>query len=124
GRRITDPAELARLRGLAIPPAWRDVWICPRADGHLQATGLDEKGRKQYLYHPRWRAARDENKFARMAQFAACLPAIRRRARAEVRRPGLPREKVLAAVVLLLEKTLIRVGNEEYARQNGSYGLT
>ena len=124
GKPIGDPDHLARIKSLVIPPAWTEVWICPRADGHLQATGRDAKGRKQYRYHPRWRTVRDESKYDRMMAFAAALPAIRKRTEADLTRPGLPREKVLAAVVRLLEKTLIRVGNEEYARSNRSFGLT
>jgi DNA topoisomerase-1 len=124
GRQIRDTATLARIRSLAIPPAYRDVWICPYANGHLQATGRDARGRKQYRYHPRWRATRDATKFDRMLEFGAALPRIRRRVALDLRRPGLPREKVLAAIVRLLECTLIRVGNEEYARANGSFGLT
>jgi DNA topoisomerase-1 len=115
---------LDRIRSLAIPPAWTDVWICPAANGHLQATGRDARGRKQYRYHARWREVRDEVKYGRLIAFAEALPAIRQRTDRDLRRSGLPREKVLAAVVQLLEKTLIRVGNEEYARQNGSVGLT
>ena len=124
GHRIADKAVLQRIYALAIPPAWNDVWICPRADGHLQATGRDARGRKQYRYHARWRAVRDEVKYGRLVAFAAALPKIRARTHADIARTGLPREKVLAAVVQLLEKTLIRVGNDEYARQNGSVGLT
>ena len=124
GKPIRDPSDLARIKALAIPPAWTEVWICPRADGHLQATGRDAKGRKQYRYHPRWRTVRDESKYDRMMAFADALPAIRKRTDADLARPGLPREKVLAAVVRLLETTLIRVGNEEYARTNRSFGLT
>ena len=124
GRVIRDRSELARIRSLVIPPAWRDVWICPDPRGHLQATGRDARGRKQYRYHPRWREVRDETKYHRMIGFAHALPAIRRRTRDHLRRPGLPREKVLATVVQLLEKTLIRVGNDEYAKTNRSYGLT
>lgn len=124
GRPVKDPAQLQRIKALAIPPAWTDVWICPNADGHLQATGRDARGRKQYRYHPRWREVRDEVKYGRLIAFAQTLPRIRARVEADVRRRGLPREKVLAAVVQLLEKTLIRVGNEEYVRQNGSIGLT
>jgi DNA topoisomerase-1 len=124
GHAIKDPDHLARIKSLVIPPAWTDVWICPRADGHLQATGRDARGRKQYRYHPRWRAVRDESKYDRMMAFAAALPTIRQRTDADLARPGLPREKVLAAVVRLLETTLIRVGNEEYARTNKSFGLT
>ena len=124
GRRVTDPDELARIRKLAIPPAWREVWISPDPRGHLQATGLDARGRKQYRYHPRWREVRDETKYGRMMAFGRALPAIRRRTQADLRRQGLPREKVLAAVLQLLEKTFIRVGNDEYARTNRSFGLT
>lgn len=124
GRPIRDRATGARIRSLAIPPAWTQVWISPRADTHIQATGRDARGRKQYRYHPAWRSIRDEVKYGRLIAFSDALPRIRRRTQADLRRPGLPREKVLAAVVQLLEKTLIRVGNEEYARQNGSVGLT
>ena len=122
--RVRDPATLARIRSLAIPPAWTDVWICASPNGHLQATGRDARGRKQYRYHPRWRAVRDDNKYARTVDFARALPRIRRRTRRDLARRGMPREKVLAAVVRLLEATLIRVGNDEYARDNHSYGLT
>lgn len=124
GRRISSAAELARVRALAIPPAYRDVWICPNPAGHIQATGRDARGRKQYRYHSRWRAHRDATKFDRMLEFGRALPRIRRRVAMDLRRPGLPREKVLAAVVRLLESTLVRVGNEEYVRANGSFGLT
>jgi DNA topoisomerase-1 len=124
GRAIRDVRELQRIRSLAIPPAWTDVWICPDANGHLQATGRDARGRKQYRYHPKWREIRDEVKYGRMIPFAHALRAIRRRTAADLRKGGLPREKVIAAVVQLLEKTLIRVGNEEYARANKSFGLT
>ena len=124
GRRIADTAVLQRIYALAIPPAWKDVWICPRDDGHLQATGRDARGRKQYRYHARWRVMRDEVKYGRLVAFAAALPKIRARTHADLARSGLPREKVLAAAVQLLEKTLIRVGNDEYARQNSSIGLT
>ncbi len=124
GRRVTEAAVLARIRSLVIPPAYRDVWICPYASGHLQATGIDARGRKQYRYHPRWRAARDATKFTNIVRFGDRLAAIRRRVQEDLGRPGLPREKVLAAVVLLLDKTRIRVGNAEYARENHSYGLT
>jgi DNA topoisomerase-1 len=124
GHTISNRAELQRIRALAIPPAWTDVWICANPLGHLQATGRDARGRKQYRYHPRWREVRDEVKYGRLIKFAQALPRIRARANADLRRSGLPREKVLAAVVLLLEKTLIRVGNEEYARENRSFGLT
>lgn len=112
------------IRALAIPPAWRDVWICPRDDGHLQATGRDARSRKQYRYHRRWREVRDESKYGRMAAFARALPRIRRRVDEDLALPDLPREKVLAAVVRLLEVTRIRVGNEEYARDNASFKLT
>ena len=121
---IRNAAELKRIAKLAIPPAWTDVWICPDPRGHLQATGRDARGRKQYRYHPEWRATRDENKYGRMLEFSAALPKIRARTAADLSRSGLPREKVLATVVQLLEKSFIRVGNEEYARQNGSVGLT
>jgi DNA topoisomerase I len=124
GRRVTDADTLARIRALAVPPAWRDVWICPHADGHIQAVGRDARGRKQYRYHADWREVRDATKYDRMIPFARRLPAIRRRVAADLRRQGLPREKVLALVVRLLETTRVRVGNEEYARQNGSFGLT
>jgi DNA topoisomerase-1 len=124
GRPIRDREELRRIRSLVIPPAWTDVWICPWPHGHLQATGRDAGGRKQYRYHPRWREVRDETKYDRMLAFAAALPRIRARVEQDLARPGMPREKVLATVVRLLETTLIRVGNDEYARQNHSYGLT
>ena len=124
GRVVRDEATLARIKSLAIPPAWRDVWICPSAEGHLQATGRDAKGRKQYRYHPRWRSTRDESKYGRMVAFVHALAKIRRRTGRDLARPGLPREKVLATVVRLLESTLIRVGNAEYARQNHSFGLS
>jgi DNA topoisomerase-1 len=124
GKPVRDAATLRRVRSLVIPPAWTDVWICPRADGHLQATGRDARGRKQHRYHPRWRAVRDETKYHRLVAFARALPRLRRRVARDLARPGLPREKVLAAVVRLLEITLARVGNEEYARANHSYGLT
>jgi DNA topoisomerase-1 len=124
GRTIRHAAELKRIRALAVPPAWTDVWICRDARGHVQATGRDAKGRKQYRYHADWHACRGETKFDRMPAFAAALPSIRTRTAADLARPGLPRDKVLATVVQLLEKSLIRVGNEEYARQNQSFGLT
>jgi len=124
GRPIRDPATVERIRRLAIPPAWTDVWICPAPSGHLQATGRDARGRKQYRYHARWRAGRDDAKFERLIEFARVLPRIRARVERDLARPGLAREKVLAAVVRLLEMTLIRVGNEEYARLNRSFGLT
>ncbi len=123
--RVVRSAEhLARIRSLVIPPAWTDVWIALDPRGHLQATGRDARGRKQYRYHPRWREVRDDTKYHRMIAFARALRTIRRRTGADLRRQGLSREKVLAAVVQLLEKTLIRVGNDEYARQNQSFGLT
>jgi DNA topoisomerase-1 len=124
GRRVTDAADLARIKQLAVPPAWTDVWISPDPRGHLQATGRDARGRKQYRYHPRWRVVRDQTKYGRLTEFGRALPAIRRRTDADLRRAGLPREKVLAAVVQLLDRTLIRVGNTEYARTNKSFGLT
>ncbi len=124
GRRVRDGATLRRIGSLVIPPAWREVWINPSAEGHIQATGLDVRGRKQYRYHPLWRKMRDETKFHRMIAFGKALPRIRRRTARDLRLKGLPREKVLAAIVQLLEKTLIRVGNSEYARDNHSYGLT
>jgi DNA topoisomerase-1 len=124
GRRISDKKETARIRSLAIPPAYTDVWICPHPNGHIQATGRDARGRKQYRYHPRWREVRDETKFGRMLEFSRVLPAIRRQVERDLSRPGLSREKVLATVVRLLECTGIRVGNNEYARANRSFGLT
>ncbi|HET6745156.1 MAG TPA: DNA topoisomerase IB [Candidatus Limnocylindria bacterium] len=124
GERITDRAKVEWIRGLAIPPAWTDVWICPSPRGHLQATGRDARGRKQYRYHPEWRAVRDDAKYERMLAFGKALPRIRRRVDRDMRRRGLPRERVLAAVVRLLEKTPMRIGNEEYARDNKSFGLT
>ncbi len=124
GKRITDEDEIQRIHSLAIPPAYTDVWICPNKNGHLQATGRDDKGRKQYRYHPKWRETADANKYSRVMAFAAALPGIRKRVDADLARHGLPREKVLATVVKLLETTLIRVGNEEYARTNKHFGLT
>ena len=124
GRVIKERKELTRIRALAIPPAWTEVWICPHPNGHLQATGRDARGRKQYRYHHEWRAVRDAHKFDRTLIFARALPGIRARVDADLRRQGLPREKVLATIVRLLETTLIRVGNAEYARDNKSYGLT
>lgn len=124
GRPVTDETTLDRIRALAIPPAWTDVWICPSASGHIQAVGRDQKGRKQYRYHADWRAARDGHKFDRVIAFGRALPRLRRRVDADLARRGLPREKVLAAVVRVMELTLIRVGNREYARQNKSFGLT
>jgi DNA topoisomerase-1 len=124
GRRIHDRDTIERIRKIAIPPAWNDVWICPDPNGHLQATGRDTRGRKQYRYHPRYRSRRDRAKFERLIAFAKALPAIRDQVERDLARPGLPREKVVAAVVRLLELTLIRVGNDEYARLNRSFGLT
>jgi DNA topoisomerase I len=124
GRLPRDSSELKRIRSLAIPPAWERVWISPIANGHLQATGVDAKGRKQYKYHPTWRAVRDEAKFERLLSFAEVLPKIRARVEEDMRRPDLTREKVLATIVRLLEVTLIRIGNEEYAKENQSFGLT
>ena len=124
GREITDAKVLERIRTLAIPPAWTDVWICPRASGHIQAVGRDVKGRKQYRYHPDWSALAAETKFERLPDFAKALPKLRRRVEADLNRRGISREKVLATAVRLLELTLIRVGNAQYARQNRSYGLT
>jgi len=124
GTRLTDRKEIARIRALAIPPAYTDVWICPYPNGHIQATGRDARGRKQYRYHPRWREVRDETKFGRMLDFTRVLPAIRAQVERDLSRPGLSREKVLATVVSLLECTGIRVGNNEYARANRSFGLT
>lgn len=124
GQPVHDLLTLRRIRSLAIPPAWTDVWICPVAHGHIQAVGRDARGRKQYRYHARWRAVRDEAKFDRVIEFGRALPAIRERVEKDLALPGLPREKVLAGVVRLLETTLIRIGNVEYARENRSYGLT
>lgn len=124
GKEIYDERELARIKALSVPPAYTGVWICPIANGHLQATGRDARGRKQYRYHKRWREIRDETKYGRMTAFAQALPQIRKRIEADLALPGLPREKVLATVVQLLETTAIRVGNDEYAKDNGSFGLT
>jgi DNA topoisomerase-1 len=124
GSAVRDATTLTRIRHLAIPPAWTDVWICASPQGHLQATGRDARGRKQYRYHDDWRTGRDASKFDRLREFGRALPAIRRQVSRDLRRPPLSREAVLATVVRLLETTLIRVGNEEYARTNGSYGLT
>jgi len=124
GRLLTRPTDLERIRRLAIPPAWTHVWICPFPSGHVQATGRDARGRKQYRYHPAWRAARDSDKFERVVAHGRALPKIRRQVARDLRRPPLSRLAVLATVVRLLESTLIRVGNEEYARANHSYGLT
>ena len=124
GEPVEDEATLARIKSLVIPPAWTDVWICPQPNGHLQATGRDARGRKQYRYHPKWRATRDEVKYERMLKFGLALPAIRAEVDRALGLPGLPREKVLATIVYLLEATMMRVGNEEYARTNKSFGLT
>ena len=124
GGRLSDSRELERIRKLAIPPAWTDVWICPLRNGHLQATGRDARGRKQYRYHSDWRNVRDENKFGRMILFGEALPRMRQQIEDDLAQRGLPRTKVLAAVVRLLETTLIRVGNREYMKQNNSFGLT
>ncbi len=124
GKPIHDKDELRRIRSLGIPPAWTNVWICPKPDGHIQATGRDARGRKQYRYHPHWREVRDETKYTRMIAFGESLPALRERVAHDLSLAGLPHEKVLAAVIWLLDATAIRVGNEEYARENGSYGLT
>ncbi|HEY1578568.1 MAG TPA: DNA topoisomerase IB [Terracidiphilus sp.] len=124
GKPIRDKEVIARIKSLAIPPAWTNVWICPRTNGHLQATGRDAKGRKQSRYHPRWREVRDETKYERMRLFGETLPAIRERVESDLALRDLPREKVLATIVRLLETTFIRVGNEEYAKENHSYGLT
>jgi DNA topoisomerase-1 len=124
GKLVADSAEIARLNALAIPPAYTDVWICPDPRGHLQATGRDARGRKQYRYHPRWRGVRDETKFERMMAFGRALPRIRRAIDRDLDLPGMPHRKVVATVVRLLETTLMRIGNEEYARTNRSFGLT
>lgn len=121
---VSDPEVLKRIHSLAIPPAWTEVWICPDPFGHLQATGRDDRNRKQSRYHTRWREIRDETKYARLLAFGRALPRLRRRVEADLRSPGLKRNKVLATVVRLLELSLIRVGNEEYARENDSFGLT
>ncbi len=124
GRRVSDRRTLRRIEGLVIPPAWTELWISPDPDGHLQVVGRDAKGRKQYRYHPHWRTYRDEHKYGRLAAFGAALPDLRSRVDHDLSRPYLPREKVLATVVRLLDWTLIRIGNEEYARTNESFGLT
>ena len=124
GKRITDRSLLAWIRGLAVPPAWRMVWIAPDQRFHILATGRDERGRKQYRYHPAWQAEREASKFEQMLAFAAVLPSIRERIERDLRRPGLPRERVVAIVIRLLEATLVRIGNSEYARTNQTYGLT
>lgn len=124
GAPVEDETTLKRIKSLVIPPAWTDVWICPQANGHLQATGRDARGRKQYRYHPKWRSVRDEVKYERMINFGKALPQIRKEVDRALSLPGLPREKVLATIVYLLEATMIRIGNDEYARENKSYGLT
>lgn len=124
GKPIADRAEIDRIRKLAIPPAYTDVWISPAVNGHIQATGRDARGRKQYCYHKRWREVRNENKFARTVAFAKALPQIRKRVGKDLKLPGLPKAKILATVVQLLESTRIRIGNESYAKANGSFGLT
>jgi DNA topoisomerase I len=124
GKPIRDEQRLLRIQRLAIPPAWTDVWICPSPNGHIQATGRDARKRKQYRYHERWREIRDENKYDRLINFGKALPKIRRRLKKNLALSGLPREKVLATIVQLLERSLIRIGNEEYARENKSFGLT
>jgi DNA topoisomerase-1 len=124
GAPVADPAVLERIRRLVIPPAWTEVWICPSEEGHIQVTARDARGRKQYRYHPRYRAIRDETKFGRMLEFSELLPGIRDRLERDLKRTGLERRKILATVVWLLERTCIRIGNDEYARENKSYGLT
>jgi len=124
GAKITDEEELARIRKLAIPPAYRDVWICPYPNGHLQATGRDARGRKQYRYHPLYRSVRDQTKFSRMIAFSAALALIRRGVERDLSRRGLPKEKVIAVIVRLLETAFLRIGNDEYAKENESFGLT
>lgn len=124
GKRVRDAKTLSRIKSLVIPPAWKDVWICVDPKGHLQAIGRDARGRKQYRYHPRWREARDDSKYHKLIDFAQALPKIRRAVRRDLKKHGLTREKVLAAVIAIMEKTLIRVGNDEYATKNDSYGLT
>jgi DNA topoisomerase-1 len=121
---VRNAATLTRIRALVIPPAWTDVWICPLDHGHIQATGRDARGRKQYIYHADWRALRDQDKFDRLLTFARSLPALRRRVRRDLNLRGLPKEKVMAAVIHLLETTLVRVGNKEYAKANHTFGLT
>ena len=123
GRRITQPVVLDRIKALAIPPAWKDVWICPYPMGHIQATGLDAAGRKQYLYHPHWRARQDQRKFDSMLDFARALPRMRRRATRDIRRDGMPRERALACAVRLLDRGFFRIGSEGYADENDTYGL-
>lgn len=124
GRIVRDTAILERVRSVVIPPAWEEVWICPTADGHIQATGRDARGRKQYRYHPTFRSQRERQKFNRLVHFGEALPAIRKRVRRDLARRGLPKEKVLAVIVSLLDRTHLRLGNAEYVRANGSYGLS
>jgi DNA topoisomerase-1 len=124
GKRISDRAEIERIRGIGIPPAWTNVWICPNPRGHIQATGRDARGRKQYRYHKDWRAVRDASKFERLLAFGVALPTLRERIEADLALPGVPRERILATVVWIIDRTLMRVGNEEYARTNDSYGAT
>jgi DNA topoisomerase-1 len=124
GKPVKDAAVLARIKSLVIPPAWRDVWICRWPNGHIQVTGRDARNRKQYRYHPRWRSVRDEAKYDRMISFGKCLPSLRKEVDRALSLPGLPREKILAAIVHLLEATMMRIGNDEYARTNKSFGLT
>ncbi|HEX3244194.1 MAG TPA: DNA topoisomerase IB [Chloroflexota bacterium] len=124
GQPVRDERTLQRIRSLVIPPAWTDVWICSSSRGHIQATGVDARGRKQYRYHDRWREVRDSEKFGHLAAFGRALPAIRAQVQVDIARPGLPRERVIAAVVELLDQSLIRIGNELYARENKSFGLT
>jgi DNA topoisomerase-1 len=124
GKVIKNEKILGRIKSLVIPPAWTDVWICANPNGHLQATGRDSKNRKQYRYHPQWRAFRDQTKYDRMLAFGLVLPKLRRHIKKDLALPGLPRTKVLATVVETMEKTLIRVGNEEYSKKNNSFGLT
>ena len=124
GQRIREPRIIQRIKSLVIPPAWTDVWICTDPVGHLQATGRDARGRKQYRYHPRWREVRDASKYERLAAFGEALPGIRAQVSGDLGRRGMPRSKVLATIVRLLEETSIRIGNEEYRRENQSFGLT
>lgn len=124
GQRIRDEVEIKRINALVIPPAYTDVWICPDPRGHLQATGRDARGRKQYRYHARWREVRDQNKYSRMIEFGLALPKVRKKIEAQLAEPGIGRDKVMATVVSLLDATLIRIGNSQYARDNRSYGLT
>ncbi len=124
GKPIKDASHIARIKSLAIPPAWTEVWICTSANGHIQATGRDAKGRKQYRYHPQWRELRDEIKYENMVNFGIHLPLIRKKVARDLAKPGLSREKVMATIISLLENTMIRIGNDEYANHNNSYGLT